>query len=104
MNRRQLLQRAGVAALALGASRLPFGWTAPADGSKKRILMYTRSQAFQHSVVKRGKDGSCHWPRRPSPTSAPSTASRWYARRTAASSRRRISIRSTALSSRRPAT
>ena len=58
MNRRQLLQRAGAAALALGASRLPFGWTAPADGSKKRVLMYTRSQAFEHSVVKRGKDGA----------------------------------------------
>ncbi len=58
MNRRQLLQRAGLAAVALGASRLPFGWTAPADGSKKRVLMYTRSQAFEHSVVKRGKDGA----------------------------------------------
>jgi len=57
MNRRQLLQNAGLAALALGASRLPFAWSAPADGSKKRILMYTRSQAFQHSVVARPKGG-----------------------------------------------
>ncbi len=53
MNRRQLLQRAGVAALALGASRLPFGWAAPSEGAKKKILMYTRSQGFQHSVVTR---------------------------------------------------
>jgi uncharacterized protein len=56
MNRRQLLQRAGLAALALGASRLPFGWAAPSEGNKKKILMYTRSQGFQHSVVTR-KDG-----------------------------------------------
>ncbi len=53
MNRRQLLQRAGAAALALGASRLPFGWAAPSEGAKKKILVYTRSQAFQHSVVTR---------------------------------------------------
>jgi type 1 glutamine amidotransferase len=57
MNRRQLLQRAGVAALTLGASRFPFGWAAPADAAKKKILMYTRSQGFQHSVVTRGKNG-----------------------------------------------
>lgn len=53
MNRRQLLKSAGLAALALGASRLPFGWTAPAGEAKKKILVYTRSQAFQHSVVTR---------------------------------------------------
>src|SRR5438445_347187 len=57
MNRRQLLQRAGLAALALGASRLPFGWSAPSEGAKKKILMYTRSQGYQHSVVKRGDNG-----------------------------------------------
>ncbi len=49
-------KNAGAAALALGASRLPFGWTAPADGEKKHILMYTRSEGYQHSVVTR-KDG-----------------------------------------------
>ncbi len=53
MNRRQMLQQAGLAALALGAARLPLGWTAPTDGSKKKILMYTRSQGYQHSVVTR---------------------------------------------------
>jgi uncharacterized protein len=56
MNRRQLLQRAGLAALALGTSRLPFGWTAPSEGGKKKILMFTRSQGFQHSVVTRPKE------------------------------------------------
>ena len=56
MNRRQMLRNTGLAALALGASRLPFAWSAPADGSKKRILMYTRSVGYQHGVVTR-KDG-----------------------------------------------
>jgi type 1 glutamine amidotransferase len=57
MNRRDLLKNAGRAALALGASRLPWAWAAaPADAPKKRLLMYTRSVGFQHSVVER-KDG-----------------------------------------------
>jgi uncharacterized protein len=53
MNRRQWLQRSGLAALLLGSARLPQGWTA-ADASKsRRLLMYTRSVGFQHSVVLR---------------------------------------------------
>jgi uncharacterized protein len=53
MNRRQWLQRSGLAALLLGTARLPEGWTA-ADASKsRRLLMYTRSVGFQHSVVQR---------------------------------------------------
>ncbi len=46
MNRRQWLQRTGLAALALGAAPLP-------EGRKPRILMYTRSQGFQHDCVRR---------------------------------------------------
>jgi type 1 glutamine amidotransferase len=46
-----------MAALAYGTSHLPLGWTAPAGGAKKRILMYTRSQGFEHPVVKRGAGG-----------------------------------------------
>jgi type 1 glutamine amidotransferase len=54
MNRRDLLKNAGLAALALGASRLPWARAAaPADAPKKRLLMYTRSVGFQHSVVER---------------------------------------------------
>jgi type 1 glutamine amidotransferase len=55
MNRRDLL-KTGVATLAFGASPFPFGWTAPAAGGKKRILMYTRSQTFEHSCIKRSKN------------------------------------------------
>jgi type 1 glutamine amidotransferase len=58
MNRRDLLVKTGAAALTLGLSNFPLGWTAAADKDKKhRILMYTRSQGFQHSVVKRPANG-----------------------------------------------
>jgi uncharacterized protein len=50
MDRRTLLKNAGFAALALGAGRLP---RAAADAPKKRLLVFTRSQGFQHSTVQR---------------------------------------------------
>jgi uncharacterized protein len=53
MNRRQMLVRSGAAALTLGLSNFPLGWAAAADGTKKRVLMYTRSQGFQHDCVRR---------------------------------------------------
>jgi type 1 glutamine amidotransferase len=55
MDRRRLLQ-SGLAALTLGAADWPLGWAAAADKSAKRILMFTRSQAYQHDVVKRDGD------------------------------------------------
>jgi type 1 glutamine amidotransferase len=51
-----MLARTGATALTLGLSRFPLGWAAAADTPKRRILMYTRSQTFEHSVVKRGKN------------------------------------------------
>ena len=57
MNRREMLLRTGAAAATFGLSQFPFGWTARADGSSKRVLMFTRSQGFEHSVVKR-KNGA----------------------------------------------
>jgi uncharacterized protein len=53
MDRRTLLKNAGLAAFALGAGRVP---TARAEGPKKRLLVYTRSQGFQHSTVHRKGD------------------------------------------------
>jgi type 1 glutamine amidotransferase len=53
MNRREMLQRTGASALALGLSTFPLGWTAAADGQRRRVLMYTRSVSFEHPVVKR---------------------------------------------------
>ncbi len=56
MNRRELLRNSGLAALLLGAAPLTRNWLTAADGPKKKVLMFTRSQGFQHSVVQR-KDG-----------------------------------------------
>ena len=61
MNRRDLLRTGAAAVTALGSSAFPFGWTARADEPKKKrkVLVYTRSQGFEHSVVKLDKNGSC---------------------------------------------
>jgi type 1 glutamine amidotransferase len=56
MNRREMLARTGGVTLALGLGHFPLGWSARADTPKRRILMFTRSQGFEHSVVKRGKN------------------------------------------------
>jgi type 1 glutamine amidotransferase len=56
MNRRELLARTGAAALTVGLSQFPLCWTARAQTPKRRILMFTRSQTFEHSVIKRGKN------------------------------------------------
>jgi uncharacterized protein len=58
MDRRELLRRSAVAAGALGLGAMvgdfPFGWSAPARKEKKRkLLVYTRSQTFEHSCLKR---------------------------------------------------
>jgi type 1 glutamine amidotransferase len=56
MNRREMLVRTGAAAVTLGLSRFPLGWAASADAPKKHILMYTRSQGFEHPVVRRPRN------------------------------------------------
>jgi type 1 glutamine amidotransferase len=56
MNRRELLVRSAAAAATLGLSRLPLGWTASSD-KPRRILMYTKSEGYQHDVVKRAQGG-----------------------------------------------
>jgi type 1 glutamine amidotransferase len=57
MNRRELLQVTGSVALGAGLSAFPFGWTPAQEGKKKRVLMFTRSQGFQHPVVNRNDAG-----------------------------------------------
>ncbi len=56
LNRRDLLRRGSLAALALGAAPFPFGQAIAADTPKKNVLMYTRSEGYQHDVVKRKGD------------------------------------------------
>jgi type 1 glutamine amidotransferase len=54
MTRREWLRLASGTAAALGMSRFfPFGWSFPGSGEKKKLLMFTRSQGFQHPVVAR---------------------------------------------------
>lgn len=50
MDRRTLLKKASVAAVALGIAPLP---ALRAETKKKRLLVYTRSQGFQHPCVER---------------------------------------------------
>ena len=55
LTRRQLLRSAGAAtAAAIGSSAFPFAWAAPVRGPVSKtgkVLVYTRSQGFEHSVV-----------------------------------------------------
>ena len=51
MRRREFLLSTGVAAL--GLSAFPARWVSAAGTKKKRVLYFTRSQGFEHSVVKR---------------------------------------------------
>src|SRR5260370_30347018 len=53
MNRRELLLSSGAAALTLGLGHFPLGWAAADDKRKQRILMYTKSEGYEHDVVKR---------------------------------------------------
>jgi type 1 glutamine amidotransferase len=61
MNRREMLRRTAAAAAVLGLGRmmggLPLGWTAPADKKQKnKLLVFTRSQTFEHPCLKRPKE------------------------------------------------
>lgn len=54
MNRREVL--VGAAAAALGLSRFPYGWAADAEGPRRRVLFFTKSSGFEHSVIRRQGD------------------------------------------------
>src|SRR4051794_28039550 len=56
MNRRELLSRAGVAALGVGLSQFPLGWARAADAPKRRILFFSKSSGFEHPMIKRKGD------------------------------------------------
>jgi uncharacterized protein len=55
MNRREMLLTSGAAALGFSLP-FAFGRAVRAAEGKRRILMYTKSQGFEHSVVKRKGD------------------------------------------------
>ncbi|HEV3005171.1 MAG TPA: ThuA domain-containing protein [Pirellulales bacterium] len=54
MQRREMLLTTGLAAV--GLSQFPWGWAAAADQPKRKLLMFTRSQGFEHSTAKREGD------------------------------------------------
>jgi len=52
MNRRQMLTRTAVAAAGLGFGGWPTAWAADTK-KKRRVLFFTKSSGFEHSVIKR---------------------------------------------------
>lgn len=58
MKRREML-KAGSAAV-LGLSAFPFGWAAAAEEKKQKVLYFTRSAGYEHSVVRRQGDRLSH--------------------------------------------
>lgn len=52
MKRREMLLTTGAAVV--GLSAFPFGWAAAADKKKQKVLYFTRSAGYVHSVVDRG--------------------------------------------------
>jgi type 1 glutamine amidotransferase len=53
LNRRDLLKTAGALALGAAAGSFPMQWVRGEDAKPKKVLFFTRSQGFQHDVVKR---------------------------------------------------
>lgn len=47
-------------AAVLGLSGLPLGWVAAAEKKKRRLLYFTRSVGYEHSVVAREADQLSH--------------------------------------------
>ena len=58
MKRREMLARTSAAVL--GLSTFPLGWAAAADKKKQKLLYFTKSVGYEHSVVRPGKDGPSH--------------------------------------------
>ncbi len=55
LNRRELLAATAAAASTYGLGSFPLGWAADKSGKKRRLLMFTRSQGYQHASVSREK-------------------------------------------------
>jgi type 1 glutamine amidotransferase len=57
MNRRTMILRTGAASLGLALTGIPQSWiTAASDKPKRRILFFSKSSGFEHSVIKRTGD------------------------------------------------
>jgi uncharacterized protein len=58
MHRREMILTTGAALV--GLSAFPLGWVSAADEKKRKLLYFTRSQGFEHSVVKRKGEELSH--------------------------------------------
>ncbi len=58
MKRRDMLLGSSAALLGLSAS--PLRWAAAQEGKNARLLYFTRSVGFEHSVIRNGADGQSH--------------------------------------------
>lgn len=58
MNRREML--AATSGTLLGLSNLSSGWAAAEEKKRPKLLYFTRSVGFEHSVVRTGADGLSH--------------------------------------------
>jgi hypothetical protein len=57
MNRREMLLSTAAAA---AFSQLPFRFASAAEGRNRKVLFFTKSSGFEHSVVKREGDNLSH--------------------------------------------
>jgi len=60
ITRREAMKTAAVAAAALAGGTFPLGWTRAADNKARKVLFFTKSAGFQHSVITRKGDELGH--------------------------------------------
>jgi len=60
VTRRDAMVAVAAAAAAFAAGSLPLGWTRAADNKTRKVLFFTKSAGFQHSVVTRKGDELAH--------------------------------------------
>lgn len=60
LTRRQVLTTMAAAAAGFAAGPLRLGWAAPPDNKPQKLLFFTKSAGFQHSVVTRKGDKLAH--------------------------------------------
>src|SRR5688500_639335 len=60
LTRRQAMRAVAGAAAAFATGAIPLGWAHAQDGKTRKVLFYTKSAGFQHSVVTRKGDELSH--------------------------------------------
>ena len=60
LSRRQAMMAVAGAAAAFATGAIPLGWARAADGKSKKVLFFTKSAGFQHSVITRKGDELSH--------------------------------------------